>query len=473
MSDKDIRRALMIARADGGPIPPFNLSSGAARVIATKGQAKATPQMRDSIKAKGFSQFKQGGTVDDPLKVAPTQMVREALSRTVSPFSSDPESVAEALRIASTFKVPTGTTSPGGYYNISQELAPESVQTKLGELPGVDVKPRRSMSWEELQKRGGSFINLGGDRSNLGRLTHINGEKLAWPVDLHAGPQYMLEPNPNLVWANAQEHATSLAKKMTQAAEKGPVFGIYAPMGPMAVDSAHHMFDALMAQIPGRNITKKSAREFDFELKRGLHMPPGDREKAIKAMKKWPGILNAREANEFARDLPGVHRSAIVKHMDKRPWRESGFPQVGMTRVAITDPEVLKASGNMLGHRVVELNPQKIVEETKFKHGTYEAPTAGTYVGDLPLVQRHYAAPDVIEQRLLKPTKTGEIIHPYSSAPTGRSSARKIFEEQKNIQPLTQKQLDSVMLGLQRQKAYGLRKGGIVDRALRLTASKR
>ena len=27
-----------------------------------------TPQMRDSIKAKGFSQFKQGGTVDDPLR---------------------------------------------------------------------------------------------------------------------------------------------------------------------------------------------------------------------------------------------------------------------------------------------------------------------------------------------------------------------------------------------------------------------
>ena len=144
-----------------------------------------------------------------------------------------------------------------------------------------------------------------------------------------------------------------------------------------------------------------------------------------------------------------------------------------MTRVAITDPEVLKASGNMLGHRVVELNPQKIAEETKFKHGTYETPTAGTYVGDLPLVQRHYAAPDVIEQRLLKPTKTGEIIHPYSSAPMGRSSARKIFEEQKNIQPLTQKQLDSVMLGLQRQKAYGLKKGGMVDHALKLTARKR
>jgi len=419
-----------------------------------------TPQMRDSIKGNGFNSFKRGGEVEEPSR----EQVRAALARTVSPFSGDPEHVKEALRIASTFKVPTTTTSPGGYYNISQDRSPEEVSVKLAGLPGVKPKPVRKMSWEDLHKKGGSFVNLGGDRSTFGHLTRINGEPLAWPVDLHAGPNYMRELNPGLVWANAPGHATSLTNTIRRAADKGPVYGVYAPMGPRAVDSAHHMFDAVMAQIPGRDISKADAAAFDAEIKQGMHMPIKKRPSASKALEKWPGILNAKEASEFARTLPGEQRSGIIQHMDKKSWKDKGFPQIGVTRVAITDPDVFKASGNMLGHRVVQLDPDKMAEETKFKHGTYSAPTAGEYVGDVPLVQRHYAAPDVIEQRLMKPTVAGDIIHPYSASPVGRSSARKIFEEQKNIQPLNQRQLDSTMQGLERQKQYGLKTGGRIGK---------
>jgi hypothetical protein len=424
-----------------------------------------TPQMRDSIKANGFNSFKRGGEVGDPMRDVSDKQVRAALEKTVSPFSGDPEHVKEALRIASTFKVPTTTTSPGGYYNISQDRSPEEVAVKLAGLPGVKPKPVRKMSWEDLHKKGGSFVNLGGDRSTFGRLTRINGEPLAWPVDLHAGPNYMRELNPGLVWANAPGHATSITNTIRRAADKGPVYGVYAPMGPRAVDSAHHMFDAVMAQIPGRDISKEDAAAFDAEIKRGMHMPIKKRPSASKALEKWPGILNAKEASEFARTLPGEQRSGIIQHMDKKSWKDKGFPQIGVTRVAITDPDVFKASGNMLGHRVVQLDPDKMVKESKFKHNTYSVPTAGEYVGDVPLVQRHYAAPDVIEQRLMKPTVAGDIIHPYSASPVGRSSARKIFEEQKNIQPLNQRQLDSTMLGLQRQKEYGLKSGGRVGYA--------
>lgn len=442
--------------------PQAKVQLGAAPMVdnvAPLHTIDVTPQMRDSIKQNGFNQFKRGGSVED-------ERIRAALARTVSPFSENPEHVKEALRIASTFQIPTTKTGPGGYYGIAQDRSPEEVSVKLAGLPGVKPKAVRKMSWEDLHKKGGSFINLGGDRSTFGRLTRINGEPLAWPVDLHAGPNYMRELNPGLVWANAPGHATSLTNVMRRAAEKGPVYGIYAPMGPRAVDSAHHMFDAVMAQIPGRNISKKDAAEFDAQIKQGLHMPPKKRAAAIKALEKWPGILNAKEASEFARTLPGEQRSGIVQHMDKKSWKDKGFPQIGVTRVAVTDPDVFSAPGNMLGHRVVQLDPDKMVAESKFKHGTYSAPTPGEYVGDVPLVQRHYAAPDVIEQRLLKPTVAGDIIHPYSAAPVGRSSARKIFEEQKNIQPLSQKQLDSVMLGLQRQKEYGLKRGGTVKRAL-------
>ena len=404
-------------------------------------------------------------------------VVQEALKRVASPFSENPEHVQEALRIASTFQVPTGnkqSKQTGGYYNIKQPMGVSDVNPTIAPLGNVSMVPKKNISWEDLynQGKGGSFINMGGDRSNLGKLTHINDKPLAWPVDLHAGPKYMREPNPGTIWANNITHASGFKNAVRRAAENGPVYGIYAPMGPQSVDSSHNMFDAVMAQIPGSNISKEDADKFDKDVKNASFLPASEKEKkeyVQELMSGWPGVLNAKEASEFARTLIGTHRSGIIKHMDKKTWREAGFPSIGMTRAAITDPEVLYAPGNMLGHRVVKFDPNNLegIEEA-FSHSTYTHPTAGQYVGDIPLVQRHYAAPDVIEQLLRKRTKKDEVIHPYSIDPGGRSAARKAFEEHKQIQPINQRMLDSVLLGLQRQKDYGFSSGDDIDHALKL-----
>jgi len=403
--------------------------------------------------------------------------VQEALKRVASPFSENPEHVQEALRIASTFQIPMGNKGlkqPGGYYNIKQPVGVSDVKPTVAPLGNVSMVPKKNISWEDLynQGKGGSFINMGGDRSNLGRLTHINDKPLAWPVDLHAGPKYMREPNPGAVWANNITHGSAFKNAIRRAAENGPVYGMYAPMGPKSVDSSHNMFDAVMAQIPGSNISKEDADKFDKDVKNASFLPASEKEKkeyVQELMSKWPGVLNAKEASEFARTIPGLHRANIIKHMDKATWLNAGFPAIGMTRAAITDPEVLNAPGNMLGHRVVKFDPNNLegIEEA-FSHSTYTDPTGGKYVGDLPLVQRHYAAPEVIEKLLKKPTKSGDVVHPYSMSSIGRSTARKMFEEQKQIQPINQRMLDSVLLGLQRQKDYGFSSGGVVERALKL-----
>jgi len=404
-------------------------------------------------------------------------VVQEALKRVASPFSENPEHVQEALRIASTFQIPMGNKGPkqpGGYYNIKQPVGVSDVKPTIAPLGNVSMVPKKNISWEDLynQGKGGSFINMGGDRSNLGRMTHINNKPLAWPVDLHAGPKYMREPNPGAVWANNITHGSAFKNAIRRAAENGPVYGMYAPMGPKSVDSSHNMFDAVMAQIPGSNISKEDADKFDKDVKNASFLPASEKEKkeyVQELMSKWPGVLNAKEASEFARTIPGLHRANIIKHMDKATWLNAGFPAIGMTRAAITDPEVLNAPGNMLGHRVVKFDPNNLegIEEA-FSHSTYTDPTGGKYVGDLPLVQRHYAAPEVIEKLLKKPTKSGDVVHPYSMSSIGRSTARKMFEEQKQIQPINQRMLDSVLLGLQRQKDYGFSSGGVVERALKL-----
>jgi hypothetical protein len=304
-------------------------------------------------------------------------------------------------------------------------MAPNAVGATVGSIPNVNTKAINPMTWDQFNQnaKGGTLINVGGDKTNLGRLTHINGKKLNWPVDLHAGPKYMLEPTLGAVWANSTAHTTLFNKKIREAAKKGDVYGVYSPMGAQSGDSAYHMFDALMAQIDKGEISAKDAKEFDDALKSGAHAEDKkDTSNFAETMQEWPGIKNPKEAAEYVKKLPGKHRSGAVKLMDKKYWIDRGFPKVGETRVAITDPDVMNMTGNMLGHRIVQFDPDKLTaDETAFNHNTYKDASAGQYVGDVPPVQRQYAMPDVMEQITSNPKYTGKglIVHPYSDQASG------------------------------------------------------
>ena len=406
----------------------------------------------------------------------PPVPLEQAMERVVSPFSQDPDKVRQAIELARDLRIQQEVSGPkSDYYLVGQSRAPKDVTTKIEPIPNLPLKTTNPMTWEDFYNtaKDATFINLGGDRSNFGRLTHINDQELAWPIDLHAGAKYMLEPSPGAVWANAPGPATGFKKAVSQAAKEGDVYGIYTPMGPTAVDSSHNMFDALMAQIPNQKISKEAAEDFDEAIKSGSHWgKPEEKKKAAELLENWPGISNPKAASEFARQLPGGHRRAIVQYMDSKPWRDKGFPMVGETRVAITDPELRGAPKSMMGHRVVKFNPQNITPETSFEHSTYPVATGGEYVGDVPLALRHYVMPEALENIVTQPAKDKSIIHPFSIDPRGRSSARKFFEEQKMLQGINQRFLDSVMQEQERRQKYGLKKGGsVISDALDVVSS--
>jgi hypothetical protein len=409
-------------------------------------------------------------------KPAPVAL-ETALERVASPFSQDPERVRQAIELARNLRINQATASPEkSYYKIGQSRPVQDVTTQIGDIPNLELKPEKKMSWEDFYNlaKGSRFINLGGDRSNFGRLTHINEQELAWPIDLHAGTKYMREPSPGAIWANAPEVATSLKNAVREEAERGDVYGIFSPMGPQAVDSSHNMFDALMAQIPNQKISKKDAKAFDQAIMSGFHVGSGpEAQKMAEKLAQWPGINNPKEASEFARSLGGGDRRAIVQYMDTAGWRNKGFPMVGETRAAITDPELRGLPKGMMGHRIVKFNPENITPESvAFEHSTYPVPTGGEYVGDVPPVLRHYVMPEAIEEMVKQPAKDLSIIHPFSVDPKGRDSARKFFEEQKLRQEVNQRFLDSVMKGMERQSQYGLKRGGsVIDDALDVVSS--
>jgi len=362
----------------------------------------------------------------------------------------------------------------GGYYGPIQSVDPLNVTRKIGDIPGIKLlQPTPEQTYEDLYKvgKGGTLINLAGDRSDFGRLTHIGGKKLDFPVDVHAGPKYSLEPNPGEVWANAPEHAGKLKDAVTEAEKTGPAIGLYTPMGPQSISSSQHMFEALMAQIKGSGASKDDLDAFDKVIRSGAQFGNDKKnaDNAVEYMKgnfknkktdPWPGLSNPKEAAEWAKNLPGHHRAAIVNEMEKARWKKLGFPEVGVTRVALTDPSLMSTPQNLIGGRASMLsstNPRGA--EPLFQHSTYGSPTYGQYLMDLPYVQRQYAMPEAIK-KYTSPTETGTVVHPFSEQSLGRGSFRKLFETNFLTQPINQEWLDTLMTGLERQKQYGFNRGG-------------
>lgn len=433
-----------------------------------------------AIHPEGFSKkpkgYKDGGSPED-------DRYREYMSKILDP--RNPEHFEAAKKIADTYNV--NDLSYSGFKK--HPVMPSQVTTKIKDLGNAVPKPVNQMSWQDFYKigKGGTLFTLGGDRSNLGRLTHINGKKLAWPVDLHAGTKYQREPNMEAVWANDKNAAKALRNNILREAEKGrEVFGSFAPMGTGAIDSSKNMTDAMMSHIAASDIDKDAIDAFDAQIRDAKHVynsTPGKPEKKKRAqdkareiMKDWPGLRDPVKARDFAFDkMSGQDRSGMIKLMDRSDLLKSGFPSVGVTRAAITDPDLLHVAGNMTGGNIVRLDPRDYERENlAFEHSTYNTPTRGEYIGTVPFAPRHDVLPDFVQQQLTDPKyvqKEGPnagdplLIHPYSPLSTGRSSFRGNTEMRQGIQPINERMLESIEQGQERQKLYGFEQGGRTRKA--------
>ena len=454
----------------------------AMRHAATGGAITAHPLV-DAMRAAGLpglggvnrDGLRDGGSPDD-------DKYREYMKRVLSP--SNPDLLDLARQVNEGYKV--GDYDYSGFK--AHPVLPSAVKTAIGPLGNAAPKEATPLTWEQFSKigKGGTLFTLGGDRSNLGRLTHVNGKKLAWPVDLHAGTKYQQEPNPGVVWANDKGAAKALRSNIMRAAEKGPVYGAFAPMGPGAVDSSKNMIDVLMSQISAGKVDNKAAKEFDDLLREGVHVhriASTDKEKkrltAAEKMQEWPGILSKEKARDFAiSKMTGTERAALVKLMDGKKWLQAGFPSISTTRAAITDPDIMHVSGNMMGGNIVELDPRRVAQdELAFEHSTYNTPTAGKLIGRVPFVERHAATPDFTQAQVTADysTKAGDplLIHPYSPNPGGRAAYRGNTEMRQAIQPINNRMLESIQEREEQKKLYGFKTGGIVDKALQLTRKAR
>ena len=101
----------MLFRSDGGRIPDFKLHSGAAKVIAAKGQAKATPQQYaampgikpDELKLAGIDKLGNKALPREDVvrhleeNTVPVQETIKQYRGNVAPPSSDDEMISNTL----------------------------------------------------------------------------------------------------------------------------------------------------------------------------------------------------------------------------------------------------------------------------------------------------------------------------------------------------------------------------------------
>lgn len=381
------------------------------------------------------------------------------------------DDIAQALKIAQRYAMPLGVGSkndPSAYYNVKQPVAARDVTTRATETEGHLLKPENPLSWQQFGNigKGGHVINLSGDRTRFGTLHEINDKPLNWPVRVYAGPDYIREPNKGMVWASASPVIKNMNKLVRELSKKGPVFGMYSPYGGAGGDFAHHMFDAVMAQVNPDQISDAAKTKFDDAV-RGGHFIMGQTDK-IKAkrsrvaerMASWPGINNPKAASEFARtNMTGDQRKAVLEYLDKSSWIGEGFPHVGMTRVAVTDPKLLGVPENMIGGNVARLEPSDKMLESG--HTTFDAGQGGEYVGTLPFAQRHYALPVSSNHFLRTPSAgKGVYVDPYSLNDKAREGYRTLYERNYVPEPVSQRMVEGAEEGIAKMPLYGFKKSG-------------
>jgi hypothetical protein len=239
--------------------------------------------------------------------------------------------------------------------------------------PKGTMEPRRDIDIQKLQ--GGVLVPALGDRTAAGTfLTHINENKLAYPVDMQGGADFMRSGNllpDKPAWASQRGVVTNLSNKVKKAAEIGDPYLAHVAMSPTSGDYSHMMADALLAQLPTSKITKTMQRAFDADM--------------AKNNKNWPGLANYDKLRP-ALLSGGKMKTIFAETMAKGKYQNAGFPDIGATRKAIIEPGLLDAKNLDTGYAMAKLDPSgRVIPNPAVPHTTYDTQLAGQgYIGSMP-----------------------------------------------------------------------------------------
>jgi hypothetical protein len=245
------------------------------------------------------------------------------------------------------------------------------------------LEPERAMRIEDLQGR--VLTPAYGDRTVAGaNILGYDDVNFADPVRSQGGRDFMREQGTGL-WASEFTPMSRKAKTVRGLLDSGedPAL-VYTAMGAQSGDFSTIMRDAALAQFDPAKISDDAAKKFD------------DRMKAL-GVTSWPGTKSGKVV-EAMQNMPGSTRWAVWQEMDKAAYKNAGFPDIGRTRVSITDPELLDVDPFATGLSVGR--PTDFLTNTSFApHPSYEWQIGGGYEGRLGNIPGQLVWRDFFEGR--------------------------------------------------------------------------
>tara|TARA_R110002012_G_scaffold317806_1_gene534913 strand:+ start:83 stop:1366 length:1284 start_codon:yes stop_codon:yes gene_type:complete len=300
--------------------------------------------------------------------------------------------------------------------NVGKVPLEETGRTIIKPDDVVDVEP---FPLERFFDEDVAVIPTMWDRSDLGVLTRVNDENLAFPVPLDAGYQYPMtrsnfdanrfgasNKSPVTTVMNAAKRASGqkIDKKTGEITKEGkPVFGVYTNMGGESNDYSTMVSDTIIAMMPNAKITNKSVKEFDDLMKDRIENWPGLNgvQDNPEKMKKLRNFLNRPEG--------GNDRKLFVKTMETGKWNSQGFPDVTSARAATSVQDMFgmgtgDATGRIIGQidynapttRVTDHNTYPVSIPRVPNTPLYRTSTKGGAFVDIP---RDLLLPDYLKIR--------------------------------------------------------------------------
>jgi hypothetical protein len=300
--------------------------------------------------------------------------------------------------------------------NVGRVPLQETGRTVIKPDDIVDVEP---FPLERFFKEDVAVIPTMWDRSDLGVLTRVNDEDLAFPVPLDAGYQYPMtrsnfdadrygasNQSPVTTVMNAAKRASGqeVDKKTGEIIKEGkPVYGVFTNMGGESNDYSTMVSDTVLAMMPSSKMTSKSIKDFDDLMANKIKGWPrlGDIQNSPTKMEEVRLFLN--------RPTGGNDRKTFVKAIEDAKWNRQGFPDVLSARAATSVQDMFgmgtgDATGRVIGQIDYNAPTTKITEHRTYPvsiprvAGTplYRTSTEGGAFMDIP---RDLLLPDYLKLR--------------------------------------------------------------------------
>ena len=271
----------------------------------------------------------------------------------------------------------------GEYFKVKGTKTKPLSETKIDLKKDYDLIPEKKINIEDLQ--GKTLFPLMGDQSATGLLLGGIDDVKFKPVKLEGGANFMrgkAQQDEGAIWASGKGVISDITNRINKIAEKtgeAPDL-IYSAMKKDAIDFATFPAKALAQQLKSAKILKKDMKAFDKIMKSNVGKPDKKGKYEFSAVKDWVGV-DSPDLVKYLDNAGAEVRKKFVKMMDTAPFQMAGFPDVGKTRYAITEPSLRNIKAGSTG--AVIARPDLNKAPSPSKHSTYDTQIYGDYVGGL------------------------------------------------------------------------------------------